>query len=58
MVSAGMSLELTVLLAWAREGDLLVLHVNELANRAQLVALLDEMAALGWRAGAAVPEQP
>ncbi|WP_165394673.1 hypothetical protein [Pseudoxanthomonas winnipegensis] len=53
-----MSLELTVLLAWAREGDLLVLHVNELANRAQLVALLDEMAALGWRAGAAVPEQP
>ena len=45
------------LLAWAREGDLLVLPVHELANRAQVVALLDGMAASGWRAGTAVPEQ-
>ncbi|TAA12371.1 Mur ligase [Pseudoxanthomonas winnipegensis] len=45
------------LLAWASEGDLLVLPVHELANRAQVVALLDEMVASGWRAGAPVPEQ-
>ena len=42
-------------LAWAREGDLLVLPIHEMEARAQVTALLDEMATRGWRAGASLP---
>lgn len=42
-------------LAWARDGDLLILPVHELDARERLVALLDRMAADGWRPGQPVP---
>lgn len=42
-------------LAWAREGDLLVLPIHEMEAREQVTALLDEMATTGWRAGKALP---
>lgn len=38
-------------LAWARNGDLLVLPVHEPAARDAVVALLDALQASGWRAG-------
>lgn len=43
-------------LQWARPGDLLVLPVHEPARRDAVVALLDRLQALGWRAGQAMPE--
>ena len=42
-------------LAWARDGDLLVLPIHEMEAREQVTALLDQMAAAGWRAGDALP---
>jgi cyanophycin synthetase len=45
-------------LAWAREGDLLVLPVHELDARERVVALLDQMAQDGWRPGQPVPTPP
>ena len=42
-------------LSWAREGDLLVLPIHEMEARAQVTALLDQMAATGWRAGQPLP---
>ena len=38
-------------LAWARNGDLLVLPVHEPAALDAVVALLDALQASGWRAG-------
>ena len=43
-------------LAWAREGDLLVLPVHEPARRDAVVALLVRLQADGWRAGEPLPE--
>ena len=42
-------------LAWARDGDLLVLPIHEMEARAQVTALLDAMAANGWLAGQPLP---
>ncbi|RZA34033.1 MAG: DUF559 domain-containing protein [Lysobacteraceae bacterium] len=42
-------------LAWARDGDLLVLPIHEMEARAQVTALLDAMAAKGWLAGQPLP---
>lgn len=44
-------------LAWARDGDLLALPVHELDARAEVVTLLDALAAHGWRAGDPLPER-
>lgn len=44
-------------LAWARDGDLVVLPVHELAARAQVVALLDTLHARQWRPGRPLPPQ-
>jgi UDP-N-acetylmuramyl tripeptide synthase/very-short-patch-repair endonuclease len=43
-------------LAWARDGDLLVLPIHEMEAREQVTALLDRMAAQGWRAGEPLPD--
>jgi len=43
-------------LAWAREGDLLVLPIHEMDAREQVTALLDQLAATGWRPGQPLPE--
>ncbi|MEO8367530.1 MAG: Mur ligase family protein [Pseudoxanthomonas sp.] len=45
------------LLAWSREGDLLVLPIHEMDAREQVTALLDQMAAEDWRAGSLLPLQ-
>jgi UDP-N-acetylmuramyl tripeptide synthase len=45
-------------LTWARPGDLLVLPVHELDARTRVVALLDRMAADGWRPGQPLPAAP
>ena len=45
-------------LAWARDGDLLVLPIHEMDARGQVTALLDRMAAEGWRAGDTLPARP
>ena len=42
-------------LAWACDGDLLVLPIHEMEAREQVTALLDQMAAAGWRAGNPLP---
>jgi cyanophycin synthetase len=42
-------------LAWARDGDLVVLPVHELDARAKVVALLDTLRDLDWRAGMPLP---
>ena len=42
-------------LAWAQPGDLLVLPVHEPARREAVVALLDRLQAVGWRAGDPLP---
>lgn len=42
-------------LMWARDGDLLVLPVHELAARERVVALLDALARQGWRPGLPMP---
>ncbi|MDQ3495192.1 MAG: Mur ligase family protein, partial [Pseudomonadota bacterium] len=42
-------------LAWARDGDLIVLPVHELEARAQVVALLDTLRARKWRPGMPLP---
>ncbi len=45
-------------LAWAREGDLIVLPVHELDARAKVVALLDTLRAHDWRPGTPLPMPP
>jgi UDP-N-acetylmuramyl tripeptide synthase len=45
-------------LAWAQEGDVVVLPLHEPAARTQAVMLLDRMEAEGWRPGVAVPPLP
>lgn len=45
-------------LAWARDGDLLVLPIHELEARAQVTALLDALSAAGWQAGQPLPPRP
>ncbi|MCC7096752.1 MAG: Mur ligase [Thermomonas sp.] len=42
-------------LAWAQPGDLLLLPIHEPSKRAVVVALLDHLAASGWRAGRTLP---
>jgi hypothetical protein len=42
-------------LAWARDGDLLILPIHEMDAREQVTAMLDAMAADGWRAGDPLP---
>ena len=44
-------------LAWARDGDLVVLPVHELDARGKVVALLDTMRAHDWRPGMPLPPQ-
>lgn len=41
-------------LAWAQSGDLLVLPIHEPARRDEVVALLDRLQAMEWRAGETV----
>jgi cyanophycin synthetase len=41
-------------LAWARPGDLLLLTVHQ--DRPLVLALIERLRAMGWRAGEAVPE--
>lgn len=43
-------------LAWARAGDMLVLPIHEPAARDEVVALLDDLQARGWRAGEPLPQ--
>ena len=43
-------------LEWARDGDLVVLPVHELAARAKVVALLDTLRASNWRPGKPLPQ--
>jgi cyanophycin synthetase len=45
-------------LAWARDGDLLILPIHEMDAREQVTTLLDAMAAAGWRAGDPLPASP
>jgi UDP-N-acetylmuramyl tripeptide synthase/very-short-patch-repair endonuclease len=45
-------------LSWARDGDLLILPIHEMEAREQVTALLDAMAANGWRAGDPLPATP
>jgi hypothetical protein len=45
-------------LDWARDGDLLILPIHEMDAREQVTALLDAMAAGGWRAGDPLPGTP
>lgn len=44
-------------LAWARDGDLVVLPVHELDARAKVVALLDTLRDQGWRPGMPLPQE-
>jgi UDP-N-acetylmuramyl tripeptide synthase len=43
-------------LSWARDGDLLVLPIHEMDARERITALLDHLAATGWRPGQPLPE--
>ena len=45
-------------LAWARDGDLLLLPIHEMEARAQVTALLDRMAAEDWLPGRPLPVLP
>ena len=47
-----------VALAWAGNGDLLVLPIHEMDARELVTTLLDEMAAAGWHAGQPLPPAP
>ncbi|KAF1717569.1 hypothetical protein CSC74_01145 [Pseudoxanthomonas yeongjuensis] len=42
-------------LAWARDGDLLVLPIHEMDAREQVTTLLDRMDAAGWLPGSPLP---
>lgn len=42
-------------LAWAADGDLVILPIHELDARERVIALLDHLAASGWRAGSPLP---
>lgn len=44
-------------LAWARDGDLVVLPVHELDARARVVGLLDTLHARQWRPGMPLPQE-
>src|SRR5690606_9952918 len=45
-------------LAWAHAGDLVVLPTFDRDARERIEAMLDAMAAGGWRAGDALPDMP
>ena len=45
-------------LAWAQDGDLLILPIHEMDAREQVTAMLDAMADEGWRAGDPLPDMP
>ena len=45
-------------LAWAHDGDLLLLPIHEMDARERVTALLDRMAAEGWRPGSPLPPPP
>ncbi|MEO6519475.1 MAG: Mur ligase family protein [Pseudoxanthomonas sp.] len=47
-----------ITLAWARDGDLLVLPIHELEARAQVTALLDALSAAAWQADDGLPARP
>jgi cyanophycin synthetase len=42
-------------LAWARDGDLLVLPIHDKHGRAEVVAMLDELSASKWEPGTSLP---
>lgn len=44
-----------VVMAWALDGDLLVLPLHEMAARERATGMFDQMAAAGWRAGQPLP---
>lgn len=44
-------------LAWAHDGDLLVLPIHEMEARARVGALLDEMTKTGWKPGDPLPSR-
>ena len=44
-------------LAWARDGDLLVLPVHELDARTKVAALLDTLRDRDWRPGMPLPQE-
>ncbi|WP_249352544.1 MULTISPECIES: DUF559 domain-containing protein [unclassified Rudaea] len=44
-----------IVLEWARDGDLLVLPIHDKQGRADVVALLDQLAATDWKPGHALP---
>jgi cyanophycin synthetase len=43
------------LLEWAQPNDILIMPIHQQAARAELVALLDQLQAMDWRAGTALP---
>jgi cyanophycin synthetase len=43
------------LLEWARPDDLLIMPIHQQTARAELVALLDQLQAMDWRVGSALP---
>jgi cyanophycin synthetase len=45
------------LLEWAQPNDILIMPIHQQSGRAELVALLDQLQAMGWRAGLALPER-
>jgi cyanophycin synthetase len=43
------------LLEWAQPNDILIMPIHQQSARAELVVLLDQLQAMGWRAGLALP---
>ncbi len=43
------------LIEWAQPGDLLIMPIHQQSARVELVALLDELQAMDWRAGSVLP---
>ena len=41
---------------WAQAGDVLVLPIHEPAARDDVVAMLDQLQAMHWLAGSALPD--
>jgi cyanophycin synthetase len=45
------------LLEWAQPNDILIMPIHQQSARAELVVLLDQLQAMDWRAGSALPER-
>jgi cyanophycin synthetase len=45
------------LLEWAQPNDILIMPIHQQAARAELVVLLDQLQAMNWRVGSALPER-